>query len=472
MAVAPQLAKAQETHASAVKSGWQEYRKAEDAGFSSRRLRQIEPRLEDLKPDLGAMMVVYKGKVLLKWGDLEYKYKCHSIRKSFLSALIGIYVDNGTIDLTDTIAALGIDDDPPLWESEKRAKVLHLITSRSGVYHQAAAEAPEMVAARPERGSHAPGTFWYYNNWDFNALGTIFRQETGKDIFQEFRDKIADKIGMQDYLPADGEYSYEHDKSIHPAYPFRMSTRDRARFGQLFLQEGRWNGDQLVPESWVNKSTKPYSRDATAPGIGYGYMWWTIDKNAGVIDLFDPEGELEEVRKYSIFFASGYRGHSIEIIPEADMVIVWSVDTDLGVFNVDLDEVEKIRILELIMEAKEFETIDLEIIKSVTKSKAEDTIRVKTRIRNNSREASQPVVMSYYLSKDARFSKKDKLIGSVQMDAIKAGKKRTVRLTIQFDGSTAPGSYYVISCVDKDDVSVDPYRDNNVFISAKKIIVN
>jgi CubicO group peptidase (beta-lactamase class C family) len=437
----PQVATAQNLESATGKGDWPEYKKAEDAGFSSRLLNRIEPRLEDLKPDLGAMMVIYKNKVLMKWGDLEYKYKCHSMRKSFLSALIGIYVDDGTIDLSDTIADLGIDDEPPLWESERRAKVLHLITARSGVYHEAAAEAPEMAAARPERGSHAPGTFWYYNNWDFNTLGTIFRQESGKDIYQEFKDRIADKIGMQDYVPADGEYSFEYDKSIHPAYPFRMSTRDRARFGQLFLQEGQWEGEQLVPESWVKKSTKPYSRNTTAPGIGYGYMWWTIDKNAEVIDILDPDGEWEEIRKYSMFFASGYRGHSIEIIPEADMVVVWSVDTDLGVFNVDLDEVEKIRILELILEAREFETIDLEIIKSVVKSKSADTIRIKTRIRNNSREASQPVLMNYYISKDARFSKKDTLIGSTQVDAIKAGKRKTVRLTISFDGSIAPGSY-------------------------------
>jgi CubicO group peptidase (beta-lactamase class C family) len=82
------------------------------------------------------------------------------------------------------MADLGIDDSPPsLTAEEKQATVRHLLQARSGVYHVALAESPAVAAARPPRGSHPPGTFWYYDNWDFDALGTISEQETGAGIF-------------------------------------------------------------------------------------------------------------------------------------------------------------------------------------------------------------------------------------------------------------------------------------------------
>jgi len=63
-----------------------------------------------------------------------------------------------------------------------------------------------MIDARPERGSHRPGTFFYYNNWDFNTLGTIFEQTTSKRIFDAFEENIANKIGIVDFSPTDCSY--------------------------------------------------------------------------------------------------------------------------------------------------------------------------------------------------------------------------------------------------------------------------
>ena len=84
--------------------------------------------------------------------------------------------------------------------------MVDLLRARSGVYLAAAGEVDAMRDARPPRGSHAPGTFWYYNNWDFNVLGTIYRRVTGEDIFQAIEAHIAKPIGMQDYRPGDGQY--------------------------------------------------------------------------------------------------------------------------------------------------------------------------------------------------------------------------------------------------------------------------
>jgi len=68
-------------------------------------------------------------------------------------------------------------------------------------------ETPAMARARPPRGSHAPGTFWYYNNWDFNVLGTIYERATGTGIYDALDRLIAKPIGMQDYRPSDGTWN-------------------------------------------------------------------------------------------------------------------------------------------------------------------------------------------------------------------------------------------------------------------------
>ena len=102
---------------------------------------------------------------------------------------------------------MGIDDnEPSLTETEKQATVGDLIKARSGIYHPALYEHPIMKARRPERHSHAPGTFYYYNNWDFNALGTIFEQETGTKIFEEFDRRIAKSLQMEDFKISDCHY--------------------------------------------------------------------------------------------------------------------------------------------------------------------------------------------------------------------------------------------------------------------------
>ena len=120
-------------------------------------------------------MIVDDGVVVDAWGDISRNFQCHSMRKSILSAIIGVHVDQGHLDLSQTLAQLGIDDYAPgLTAEEKQATVGDLIQARSGVYHVALGESREMKAMRPERHSHPAGTFWYYNNWDFNALGTIF----------------------------------------------------------------------------------------------------------------------------------------------------------------------------------------------------------------------------------------------------------------------------------------------------------
>jgi CubicO group peptidase (beta-lactamase class C family) len=193
-------------------------------------------------------MVIYKGAVLASWGDVEARYICHSIRKSLLSGLYGAAIEDKTINPKTTLSQLSIDDIPPtLSYNEKRATIADLLKARSGVYHKAAAETVSMKRKRPERESHKAGTYFYYNNWDFNALGTIYSKLTEKDIFVAFDQVFAQPLHMQDYLPSHGKLCYERDLSIHPAYHFRMSARDLARFGLLYARGGIWDGVRIIP---------------------------------------------------------------------------------------------------------------------------------------------------------------------------------------------------------------------------------
>ena len=289
----------------------------EEVGWSSEKLQAVD----DMAADLGysAMVFARDGKVFHEWGEVTRNYLCHSIRKPFLGALYGIHVARGDIDLDATLEDLGIDDIPPsLTAPEKTATVRQLLQSRSGVYHVAAAETEEMSAARPERGSHAPGTFFYYNNWDFNALGTIFEQETQSGIFGDFATEIAIPLGMEHFAIDSCLYALEPEKSMHPAYSFRMSARDMARFGILFEQQGVWHGKRIIPAAWIEESTQTYSIEDSASGVGYGYMWKTI-----------PEGSAAaEILGFSGYMHTGVGVHALVIVPDLQLVVVQRYDTD------------------------------------------------------------------------------------------------------------------------------------------------
>jgi CubicO group peptidase (beta-lactamase class C family) len=288
---------------------WEIYKSPEEAGWSSQGMAEAEALF--VETGAAAFMVIYDGRILAAWGNTTRRFMCHSVRKSFLSGLYGVYVDAGAIDLDKTMAELGIEDTFHLSDAEKRATIRDLLKARSGVYHPAAYETQAMKARRPERGSHERDTFWYYNNWDFNTLGAVFARETGDDVFEAFERRIAAPIHMEDYRVMDGYYHLEAEHSQFPAYPFKMSARDMARYGLLFLREGEWDGKRVISRGWIEESTTSYS--GTSRG-GYAYLWWT-DKAEGRPDRY---------------FALGYGGHIIGVWPEENLVFVQRVDTYTG----------------------------------------------------------------------------------------------------------------------------------------------
>ncbi len=300
---------------------WSKTSRPELMGWSPKKLNEAKAYADTI--DTAAVMIVDDGVVIDAWGDITHKFQCHSMRKSLLSALIGIQVDQGKMDLDKTIEDLGIDDTPPaLTTEEKQATVGDLIKARSGIYHPALGESPAMKASRPKRGSHPPGAFWYYNNWDFNALGTIFEQESGSSVFDAFSRDFARPLEMEDFAPEDCRYlSSNHygtpGVSMHRYYLFRMSTRDLARFGLLFLRDGRWKHQQIVSPSWVQESTSAHSRAGW--DRWYGYMWWSGTRG-GFFTGVEVKGHC--------FSASGWGGHRVIVLPFRKLVVVHRVNTD------------------------------------------------------------------------------------------------------------------------------------------------
>lgn len=283
---------------------WGRLAQSEIAGWSPQELLEIEHNVKNLGSD--AMVIVDNGVVILALGEYQEPYRLHSVRKALMSAMYGIFVDNGDISLSNTLTQLNIDDIDGLTDLEKSATVRDLLMSKSGIYHPAAYETKSMEKTRPERGSHLPGTFWYYNNWDFNVLVTIFNQETKHDFFHAFEKHLAQPLQMEHFSINDTEYRFDDD-SIHPAYLFRMTALDLARVGLLYLREGRWNEQQLIPRNWIQMSTSPLTVLDNSPLVAWGFCWKVRD---------------------GYYYAAGTGGQRLFIHPGQNLVVVHRVDTD------------------------------------------------------------------------------------------------------------------------------------------------
>lgn len=284
---------------------WSYYASPNQAGFIQNRLKKVEKFYN--KRDFSGVLIIKNGAVVVDWGDNSRRFLVHSIRKSMLSALYGVHSAN--IDLQTDLKMLNVNDNGILTELELSATLLDILSSRSGVYLPAAAEGGDMINNKPDRGSYSPGSHWVYNNWDFNVAGSIYTQLTGEEISAAFTHHIAKPLQMQDFREFDG-YTVSSD-SEHHAVQFRMSSRDLARLGLLYVRDGSWRGQQIIPKEWINTSTQAISKtdmgDKYPPN--YGYMWW-----------------VENDGSYS---ARGAGGHILAVYPDHDMVVVLRANTYL-----------------------------------------------------------------------------------------------------------------------------------------------
>src|SRR5436190_625914 len=264
-------------------SAWEQITDLAAFGWSTPQLDELKKFIIDSSHTTG-MFVIQHGKVLFQYGDIQELSYLASCRKSVLSMLYGPFVENGKIDLNKTIGQMGLDDIGGLLPIEKQASIKDLLTARSGVYH-AASNSGDATDMAPKRGSIKPGSFWLYNNWDFNIAGYILEKETGKSIYDLIDSILAGPLQMQDWRKDVQRKSGDNTKSKYPAYHMWFSTRDMARIGYLMLRNGKWKQRQIIPANWIKTSTSIVTSNQEAVqnktayfNFGYGYLWWIWDK--------------------------------------------------------------------------------------------------------------------------------------------------------------------------------------------------
>ncbi|MGE0931459.1 FISUMP domain-containing protein [Peijinzhouia sedimentorum] len=326
---------------------WEMMEDVSDFGWSQEKINQLYRYAIDSTNATG-IIVIQSGKMIYDYGDTHELSYIASVRKSLLSMLYGKYVVNGFINLNKTLKDLKIDDIGELLDSEKEATILDILHSKSGVYHPASNPGGNEWLF-PERGSKKPGTHFIYNNWDFNVAGYIFEKEIGKDIYEAFESDIVNKIDFQQWDISKQQKSGDTTQSQFKAYHFELSTRDMARIGYLMLRQGRWEGDQVIPASWVKTITAittsyedmykvdPRLKDWPWWKWGQGIMWRVWDS---------PNLRPEFKGAYT---ATGNQGQYITIFPSMDIVVALKTK---GVYGRRTDKESYEHFLEKLIDAK------------------------------------------------------------------------------------------------------------------------
>lgn len=284
-------------------------------GFgASKRFRPLEQILA--RSQTTSMLILEDGAPVFTYGDVKEISYVASVRKSLVSMLYGLWVERGSIHPDATLGEIGFTDSGGLLPVEQQATIRNLLTARSGVYHPAA-NAGDASSRAPARGSVRPGSYFLYNNWDFNALEAVFEKLTERKLYSAFYEGIGKPAGFEDWNEDLQAIRNDTGASLHPAHHFVLSTRDMARLGQLMLGKGRYQGNTIVPESWVRLTTSLITPAAEVartspfvPGLGYGYLWW----------IFDPAGSWSPDLRQA-YTASGAFGQFITVIPRRRMVI-------------------------------------------------------------------------------------------------------------------------------------------------------
>lgn len=238
-----------------------------------------------------------------------------SVSKSVLSAMVGIAIEEGWLEGVDQPIApffdayLGADDDP----RKRDITVGHLLSMRSGLERTSGSNYGRWVTS-PNWVRHAitrpmvadPGGTRIYSTGNSHLLSAVLTRAAGQSTLAFAREHLAQPLGVA--LPpwlADPQGIYFGGNEM------RLTPRAMLRFGELYRNGGRHEGQQIVPEAWVRQSLEPRGTSRWT-GEGYGYGWF-----------------LSEVRGHAMFYAWGYGGQFIFVIPALELTVVTTSDPDV-----------------------------------------------------------------------------------------------------------------------------------------------
>ena len=255
----------------------------EGQGISSKAIREFLSAINASGIQWHSFMLLRHGNVVAEgwWKpfDRAYKHKLYSLSKSFTSTAIGLLVQDRKLKVEDAVVSFFADDLPAeVSENLKKMKVKHLLTMNSG---HAEDTIPKLRDAVGKTWTQAyfeqtipfePGSHFLYNTGNTYMLGAIVHRITGQTL-EEF---LAPRL----FRPLDIE-GYDWEKSPQglntAGYGLRIKTEDIAKFGQMYLQKGRWNGKEILTEAWITEATSYQTKSQEGNGDwaqGYGYQFW------------------------------------------------------------------------------------------------------------------------------------------------------------------------------------------------------
>ena len=282
-----------------------------------------------------AGLIIKNGYIVAQWGDITRVDMTFSATKSFLSTTAGLAIDNGLIkNVSDKVINYVWDG---TYEGEHNSKITwdNLLTQSSDWsgtlfdLHDWADRPPKEggIDNWKNRKLNEPGTVFKYNDVRVNLLAYSLLQVWRKPLPVVLKEKIMDPIGASttwrwygydnSFVNIDGVMMQSVSGGGHHGGGIFISAIDQARFGLLFLRNGKWKNQQLISAKWVNAVHK-----SSTPNKDYGYMWW-INATKRWKDVC-PE----------IYFAAGFGGNYIVVDDEHDLVVVarWMDDSKMGDF--------------------------------------------------------------------------------------------------------------------------------------------
>ncbi len=250
-------------------------------------------------------------------GSVDQKDRLQSVTKSFTSALVGIAIQQGCIAGVDQKMLEFFPEMADKISDPRKEQITlrHLLEMRAGFPREEDDQAlwdgllsghyPPLIEDFPLVSD--PGTRFHYSNLTSNWLGIIVDRSCGMNLKAYAEEHLFSPLGVNP-----GEWGQDAEGHNNGCGDLHLAARDAAKFGLLYLNNGIYNGKQIVPADWVENSLQTYSQNeafTTSIGdfddIGYGYQWWSA--NAG---------------DYYVSFAWGHGGQLIVLVDELDMVIV------------------------------------------------------------------------------------------------------------------------------------------------------
>jgi CubicO group peptidase (beta-lactamase class C family) len=272
-----------------------------------------------------AGMILKNGYSIIAWGDTKRVDMTFSVTKSFLSTIAGLACDKQLIVTENDLVSNYIWDGTFRGEHNNKITWKHLLQQNSD-WSGELWGGKDWADRPPKEGGlddwknrefKEPGSVMEYNDVRVNVLAYSLTHVWRKPLPLVLKENIMDKIGASTtwrwygYKKAWTVIDGMNMKSVtgggHSGGGMFISTEDMARFGLLFLNDGKWNNDVLISKEWISKAITP-----SKPNANYGYMWW-LNKNG----TRHWEGLPE-----NIFYAAGFGGNFIIIDKENDLVVV------------------------------------------------------------------------------------------------------------------------------------------------------